>query len=41
MIVTDRPPSRSRERGIAYAWIEGGFKDFKRGQWGWAYTQDA
>jgi len=40
IIVTDLPPSQVY--GAWYrlrAWIEGGFKDFKRGQWGWQHTK--
>ena len=40
VVVTDLPPEQvhgawSRLR----AWIEGGFKDYKRGQWGWHHTK--
>jgi Transposase DDE domain len=40
VIVTDLPPGRVH--GAWYrlrAWIEGGFKDYKRGQWGWQHTK--
>jgi len=40
VIVTDLPPSQVH--GAWYrlrAWIEGGFKDYKRGQWGWHHTK--
>ncbi len=40
VIVTDLPPEQVH--GAWYrlrAWIEGGFKDYKRGQWGWHHTK--
>lgn len=40
VIVTDLPPQQIQ--GAWYrlrAWIEGGFKDYKRGQWGWQHTK--
>ncbi len=40
IIVTDLPPEQVQ--GAWYrlrAWIEGGFKDFKRGGWGWQHTK--
>ncbi len=40
VIVTDLQPSQVH--GAWYrlrAWIEGGFKDYKRGQWGWHHTK--
>jgi hypothetical protein len=40
VVVTDLPPERVH--GAWYrlrAWIEGGFKDDKRGQWGWQHTK--
>lgn len=40
VIVTDLPPAQVQ--GAWYrlrAWIEGGFKDYKRGQWGWHQTK--
>jgi hypothetical protein len=40
VIVTDLPPQQTQ--GAWYrlrAWIEGGFKDYKRGQWGWQHTK--
>ena len=40
VIVTDLPPEQVH--GAWYrlrAWIEGGFKDYKRGQWGWQHTK--
>jgi len=40
VIVTDLPPQQVQ--GAWYrlrAWIEGGFKDYKRGQWGWQHTK--
>lgn len=40
IIVTDLPPEQVH--GAWYrlrAWIEGGFKDFKRGGWGWQHTK--
>jgi hypothetical protein len=40
VIVTDLPPQQVH--GAWYrlrAWIEGGFKDYKRGQWGWQHTK--
>ena len=40
VIVTDLPPQQVH--GAWYrlrAWVEGGFKDFKRGQWGWHQTK--
>ncbi|MEO8955766.1 MAG: transposase [Ktedonobacteraceae bacterium] len=40
VVVTDLPPEQVH--GAWYrlrAWIEGGFKDFKRGQWGWHHTK--
>jgi hypothetical protein len=40
VIVTDLPPQQIQ--GAWYrlrAWIEGGFKDYKRGQWGWHHTK--
>jgi hypothetical protein len=40
VIVTDLPPKQVP--GAWYrlrAWIEGGFKDYKRGQWGWHHTK--
>ncbi len=40
VIVTDLPPQQVH--GAWYrlrAWIEGGFKDYKRGQWGWHHTK--
>ncbi len=40
VIVTDLPPEQVH--GAWYrlrAWIEGGFKDVKRGQWGWQHTK--
>lgn len=40
IMVTDLPPERVQ--GAWYrlrAWIEGGFKDYKRGQWGWQHTK--
>ena len=40
MIVTDLPPQQTH--GAWYrlrAWIEGGFKDYKRGHWGWQHTK--
>jgi len=39
-VVTDLPPEQVQ--GAWYrlrAWIEGGFKDYKRGQWGWQHTK--
>lgn len=39
-VVTDLPPEEVH--GAWYrlrAWIEGGFKDYKRGQWGWHHTK--
>ncbi len=39
-VVTDLPPQQIH--GAWYrlrAWIEGGFKDYKRGQWGWHHTK--
>lgn len=39
-IVTDLPPEHVR--GAWYrmrSWIEGGFKDYKRGGWGWHHTK--
>jgi Transposase DDE domain len=39
-VVTDLPPQQVH--GAWYrlrAWIEGGFKDYKRGQWGWHHTK--
>ena len=35
-------PAPQQVQGAWYrlrAWIEGGFKDFKRGQWGWQHTK--
>jgi hypothetical protein len=40
VIVTDLPPQQTQ--GAWYrlrAWIEGGFKDYKRGHWGWQHTK--
>ena len=40
VVVTDLPPQQVH--GAWYrlrAWIEGGFKDYKRGQWGWHHTK--
>src|SRR6266702_391726 len=40
VIVTDLPPQQTQ--GAWYrlrAWIEGGFKDYKRGQWDWHHTK--
>jgi hypothetical protein len=40
VIVTDLPPQQVQ--GAWYrlrVWIEGGFKDYKRGQWGWHHTK--
>ena len=40
VIVTDLAPQQIQ--GAWYrlrAWIEGGFKDYKRGQWGWHHTK--
>jgi len=40
VIVTDLPPQQTQ--GAWYrlrAWIEGGFKHYKRGQWGWHHTK--
>jgi hypothetical protein len=40
VIVTDLPPQQTQ--GAWYrlrAWIEGGFKDYKRGQWRWHHTK--
>ena len=40
VVVTDLPPKQVH--GAWYrlrAWIEGGFKDYKRGQWGWHHTK--
>ena len=40
VIVTDLPPQQIH--GAWYrlrAWIEGGFKDYKRGQWDWHHTK--
>ena len=40
VIVTDLAPQQVQ--GAWYrlrAWIEGGFKDYKRGQWGWQHTR--
>jgi hypothetical protein len=40
VIVTDLAPQQVQ--GAWYrmrAWIEGGFKDYKRGQWGWHHTK--
>lgn len=40
VIVTDLPAQQVH--GAWYrlrAWIEGGFKDYKRGQWGWQHTK--
>lgn len=40
VIVTDLPPEQVH--GAWYrlrAWIEGGFKDYKRGGWGWHHTK--
>jgi hypothetical protein len=40
VIVTDLAPQQVH--GAWYrmrAWIEGGFKDYKRGQWGWQHTK--
>ena len=37
-----RPAPPQQVQGAWYrlrAWIEGGFKDFKRGQWGWQHTK--
>ena len=39
-VVTDLPPQQVH--GAWYrlrAWIEGGFKDYKGGQWGWQHTK--
>ncbi len=40
VVVTDLPPEQVQ--GAWYrlrAWVEGGFKDYKRGQWGWQHTK--
>jgi len=40
IIVTDLPPQQTRGAWYRlHAWIEGGFKDYKRGQWGWQHTK--
>ena len=40
VVVTDLPPEQVQ--GAWYrlrAWVEGGFKDYKRGGWGWQHTK--
>lgn len=40
VIVTDLPPQQVHAAWYRLrAWIEGGFKDYKRGGWGWQHTK--